>query len=413
MKSKNLYMLMRMIMISLTGVFAFAKVSVRAHEDHAETHPEATKTVGEDQDRHEAREDESFAVQLTPEQIRDIGLQTAVAEKGEMPEYLELPGQININQDRMAHLVPRVEGVVEQVYKSLGDTVQAGEVIAVIGSRQLADVKAAYLAAAERYALAKEILEREQTLWNEKIISEQEYLAARQAQTEAGIEFRSAEQKLLAIGFDSAYLEELARQPQRRLTRFEIKAPFAGTIIDKHIVHGELVDTTESVFIIADLSTVWVEFQVYPKDLPKVHRQQHVTVSGVSEIPPAEGTISYIGPVVRTDSRTALARVVLDNTSGVYRPGLFVTGRLTESRTAAEVVVPQSAVQTLEGKPCVFVRHEHAFEPVFVQLGRKGPDTIQILSGLEAGTEYVTDGAFALKSEIITSALSGHAGHGH
>jgi len=120
-----------------------------------------------------------------------------------------------------------------------------------------------------------------------------------------------------------------------------------------------------------------------------------------------------VGPVVGAESRTALARVVLPNSTGVFRPGLFVTARVAVDNVKAEIIVPKDAIQNLEGKKCVFTKDEHGFEPSFITLGQSNAGFVQITSGLKAGQQYVTKGAFGLKAKIVTSTLDSHAGHGH
>jgi len=396
-------------------ILGYLTVNNTAHDDPEHDHTQHA-AAPYDPDAHEGHgenENEGQAIELTPEEIRQIGLITTVAGPGTVDIHINLTGEIKINQDQMAHVVPRVEGVVTKVNKKLGDTVKAGEVIAVIESRELADSKAAYLAAVERYEMTKLSFHREEKLWNEKISSKQDYLDKKQELTEADIKKRTAEQKLHAIGFDELYLNELPGESEQLLTRFEIKAPFEGTIIEKHIVLGELVGTESSVYIVADLSSVWVDLQVYPKDLKYIKTGQQVLISADSEIPDAAGTISYIGPIVEADSRTALARVVLPNGSLVFRPGLFVNARVSVSKTQAKVVVPKNTIQSLEGLKCVFVKDDHGFEPVLIEIGLENTNHVEVLSGLTAGQEYVTKGAFALKSKIVTSTLDSHAGHGH
>jgi cobalt-zinc-cadmium efflux system membrane fusion protein len=379
--------------------------------DHA-AHSEETYDDGEDKGQ-EAHETEEEAIELTAEEIREIGLETAVAGPGTVDIHISLPGEIRVNEDRMAHIVPRVQGAVTEVRKGLGDIVKAGEVIAIIESQELADAKAGYLAAVERYEMAKLAFEREESLWKDKISSEQDYLGKKQAFTEAGIGMRVAEQKLHAIGFSEDYLEKLPTESELLLTRFEITAPFDGTIIEKHIVLGELVGSESAVYIIADLSLVWVDLQVYPKDLKHIKKGQQVVISADFEIPQASGVISYVGPIVGAESRAALARVILANESGVFRPGLFITAHAAVSKTQAKVLVPKEAIQSLEGRKCVFIRDQHGFEPAFVGTGLTNSTHVEILSGLSAGQEYVTKGAFALKAKIVTSTLDSHAGHGH
>ena len=117
--------------------------------------------------------------------------------------------------------------------------------------------------------------------------------------------------------------------------------------------------------------------------------------------------------MVGTDSRTAIARVVLANSTGVYRPGLFVTAKVATESIEASVMVSKSAIQNLEGRKCVFIRDDHGFEPVFVTLGQSNDAFVEVTSGLHPGQYYVTAGAFELKAKLVTSTLDSHAGHGH
>ena len=367
---------------------------------------------------HEKDGDESHekpAIHAEHEEDEEIGIHIRLAEAGpgRLERYTSLAGEIVINADTMAHIVPRVPGVVEVVKKNLGDSVKAGEIIAIIESRDLADAKAAYLAAIERNKISKLSFEREERLRAEKISSEQDYLNAKQSFVEAQIELRNAEQKLRALGFTEQHLKKIPSEPEEMLTKFEISAPFDGTIIEKHITLGEVIRDDSNVYIIANLSTVWVDLSVYQKDLVSVKKGQKVLISAGDGVPVAHGKISYVGSFIGTDSRTALARVVLPNSSGIYRPGLFVTAKVLADDLNAEIVVPKDAVQTLEGKKCVFIKDEHGFEPRFVTVGTSDMSQIEIKSGLAPGEQYVVEGAFDLKAKIITSTLDSHAGHGH
>ncbi len=369
-----------------------------SHDDHAE---------------HDESESAEPAIELSQSQIIEIGLETALAGPGTVDVHIRLPGEIKVNQDRIAHIVPRVQGVVVDVRKKLGDTVAAEDIIAVIESRELADAKAAYLTAVERVDMAGLAFSREEKLWRENITSEEEYLGKKQALTEAGIEKRTAEQKLFALGFDTVYLQKFTHEPEQVMTRLDMRAPLAGTIIEQHIVRGELVGTESLVCTIADLSTVWVDLHVYPRDIGYIKIGQSVVISADSEMSQAEGVISYIGPMVGEETRTILARVVLANTTGEFRPGLFVTARTVAASKRVNIVVPKEAVQSREGRKCVFIKDEHGFKPVNVEIGLENTRHVEILSGLAAGQEYVVKGAFALKSTMITSTLDSHAGHGH
>jgi membrane fusion protein, heavy metal efflux system len=350
--------------------------------------------------------DEEHAIQLDPEQIKQTDIELQTAGPGALATVLNLSGQVAINADRLAHVVPRVAGVVREVRKTLGDSVKAGEVLAVIDSRELAEVKAAYLAATERVALAQANFEREEALWKKKISAEQDYLQAKQALAEARINKRLAEQKLHALGFPLGRLETSARHS---LTRYEIVAPFAGTIIEKHITLGEALEENATIFVVADLSTVWVDLTVYPKDLPLVELGRVAVITATQSDLKAQGTIHYIRPLVSGETRTSRAQVVLDNPDGRWRPGLFVTAEIVSGETEVALCVPRSALQNVKNRTVVFVQTEHGFEPHPVELGRSDDDHVEVVAGLDPGERFVANGAFTLKAELE----KGEAEHGH
>jgi cobalt-zinc-cadmium efflux system membrane fusion protein len=289
--------------------------------------------------------------------------------------------------------------------------VQAGDVLAVLESRELADLKSAYLTAAEQAALAQSTFNREADLRQQKITSEQEYLQAKQDLAAAKIAQRAAAQKLRALGFADQDITSLPKQSSATLTQYAITAPFDGTIIARHSSLGEILQDDTAAFVVADLSTVWVDLRVYPKDLPFVRVGQAAVISAGSGIPEVEGSIAYVGPVVGEQTRTALARVVLPNPDGLWRPGLFVTAVVdVESREVA-FLVPQTALQTIEDQPAVFIQTSEGFVPQPVTLGQKNDTYIEVTHGLAPGQRYVTRGAFTLKAQLAKGSFGD--GHNH
>ncbi len=377
--------------------------------DH-ETHGNADVHEDEGSDEDEDLHDEEVVI-LSSAQLKEFGIELAKAGEDSLDQYVELPGEIVINADRLAHVVPRVSGVVREVRKTVGDTVESGELLAVLESRELATAKAAFLAAIERETLAMANFEREERLWKKQVTSEQEYLDARRALAETRIEKDSAEQQLHALGLSDSYLKKLPQHPDAAYTCFEIRAPFAGTIIEKHLTLGEKVNDDAEVFTIADLSTVWVDVNVYQKDLAAIARGQAVTIEIGHGIPSVNGTIAWVSPLVNEASRTAKARVVLPNPDDNLRPGFFITARVAVGSAASGIIIPKSALQTFEEKTVVFIRSEKGFEPHPVTLGRENTDRVEILAGLQAGQTYVSRGAFTLKAQLSKSAFGD--GHNH
>ena len=194
---------------------------------------------------------------------------------------------------------------------------------------------------------------------------------------------------------------------------YEVKAPFGGVIVKKHISLGESLESTSDIFTLADTSSVWVNLTVYTKHLAEVRKGQKVALRVEHSGAKGYGKITMVTPFVDAATRSATARVVLDNSDGRWTPGTFVTGLISTSEENVAVVVPRDAVQTIEGRDLVFIEHEGAFEMIPVTLGKADRTQVEILEGLKSGARYVAEGAYQLKATVITSNLGSHAGHGH
>lgn len=192
------------------------------------------------------------------------------------------------------------------------------------------------------------------------------------------------------------------------LAPYPLTTALDGTVIEKHLTRGEAIDRDKQAFVVADLSTVWVDASVFQKNLSRIHVGDRVLVFADDAAAAAEGTISYITPVVDAPTRTATARVVLPNTGGRWRPGMFVTVRALEA-VQVPVAIDRRAVQTIDGKSVVFVETDHGFAIRPVVLGRGGPTRVEVLSGLAPGERYAVGNTFLLKAE----AGRGTAEHEH
>lgn len=183
------------------------------------------------------------------------------------------------------------------------------------------------------------------------------------------------------------------------LAPYDMRTLLDGTILERDLAVGEAVDRDKVAFVIADLSNVWVDLAVYQKDLSNLRVGQAVRLSGGPGLPDVDGTIAYITPIVDEPTRTAAARVVLANPDRVWRPGVFVTARVLDAIEAA-IAVPPTAVQTVEGRPTVFVETPAGFEPRPVVLGRRGRALVEVLDGLTPGERVVAVNSFLLKAEF-------------
>lgn len=384
-----------------------------AEERHDEP---ATEHDGHDHeaDDHAAHDDEA-GIALSERDRSGAGIELATAGPGRLDLHTRLLGEVRLNEERLAHVVPPVPGVVREVCVRIGDRVKAGQLLAVLASRELAEARARYLSARGRRELAVIVHERDNELWERQILTEREYLDARQVLSEADIEFQAAEQTLHALGVGDEELAGLtAIREAGALSRHELRAPLDGTVVELHITLGETVTEDSDVLTLADLRTVWVDLDVPQVDLAAVREGQRATISASGvDIPDVTAAVGLVSPVIDGRTRTARARVEIPNTSGHWRPGLFVTASVASEQTEAAVVVPKGAVQSLEGESVVFVPDGGVFKSVPVVVGRSDGTHVEIERGLGPGEPYVVEGAFALKAEVVTSGLDSHAGHGH
>ena len=195
------------------------------------------------------------------------------------------------------------------------------------------------------------------------------------------------------------------------LAPYEVTSLIDGTVIEMHLTKGEVISDASHDIVVADLSYVWADLNVYQKDLPFIGTGQIAVISGGVKMPDAQGKISYISPVVDEATRTAIARVVVPNHNGHWRPGLFVNGRIVTESVTASTVVPKTALETYEDQTVIFVKTADGFKPQPVTIGRSNLANVEILSGLKPGVMYVAKGGFTLKAELQKESFGG--GHGH
>lgn len=334
---------------------------------------------------------EEGKIELTAEQTKTAAIGIQVASPAVVQSGLQFPGEIRFNEDRTAHVVPRLAGVVEAVPANIGQQVKKGQVLAVIASTALSEQRSELLAAQKRLELARTTFEREKKLWEEKISAEQDYLQARTGLQEAQIAVQNAQQKLTAIGAGPA---------SQGLNRFELRAPFDGMIVEKHLALGEAVKEDANIFTISDLSSVWAEFVVAAKDLSQVRVGEKVTISSAAFDGKAEGTVSYVGSLLGEQTRTAKARVTMVNPKMAWRPGLFVTVNVLAEEVQVAVAVSADAIQEVNGENAVFVAVPGGFVVQPVKIGRSNGKVVEVTDGLKAGARYAAANSFILKSEL-------------
>jgi len=338
----------------------------------------------------EAEEAGDGVIHMDQQQMQTANIRIAQSASASITNTITLPGEIRFNDDRTAHIVPRLSGVAELVSADLGQRVKKGQVLAVISSPALAELRSTSMAAQKRLSLAQITYEREKKLWQDKITAEQDYLQAQQAYREAEINAQTSKATLSALNADDT---------EGKLNRYVLRAPFDGIVIEKHIALGEAVKEDANIFLISDLSSVWVEVVLTPKDLENTQVGDEVTIRSTSSNLSAIGKINYIGNLLGEQTRTAKARVVITNPNLVWRPGLFVDVALSRGKKDLAVAVQSDAIQTLDGKTVLFIKVPNGFKAQVVTTGVSDDKWTEILDGMSIDVPYAAAGSFVVKAE--------------
>jgi len=380
--------------------------------------PQPSTSQTQPGDTHEGEDDHdegSDIVEMSEHAALEAGIVVSPAPVNLLGQSLTLPAEIRFDADRIANVSPQVSGVIRRLYASEGDVVKKGARLALLSSRELAALKAEFLSAKTGEALALSTLEREEKLWQDRITAEADLLQARAAYQSAKGLRENAETKLHAVGIGDKALGQLRTAADGALSHYTVTAPLAGAIVRRSITLGETVVSGEgggqSMFTIADDSVVWADIAVFKQDLGRIDKGTQVALKDDDGSVLARGEISFISPIVDEISRTATARVVVDNQNHILRPGQFVIADLSVGQAKKTVNVPVSSVLAVEGQQVVFVPVEGGFAPRRVILGRQSAGFVEIVSGLHEDELFVQKGAFTLKAQLEKDAFGD--GHGH
>ena len=218
----------------------------------------------------------------------------------------------------------------------------------------------------------------------------------------------NAERRLHLLGLTEQQVAAVSGEPETNVSRYELRAPVGGRLIFKHVTPGEKVTGEETIYTIADLSTVWLNISVYSEYMDKIQMGQQVTVYSGNRT--TTGVVDYVSAVMAEATRTVSARVVIENADGRWKPGEFVIANVEAGRVRVTRIVPLSAIQTFEGVDVVFIQDEDGIEPVPVRLGLRNDNSVEILSeDIAIGTPIVVKNSFLMKAELGKSS----AGHEH
>lgn len=334
-------------------------------------------------------------IKLTSDQIRIAGITLGRPTVGSAGA-LQLPATIGGDPQATQAVSAAIGGRVVALNRNLGQSVGRGETLAIVESREAAQLQGEVQATRARLALANANLAREERLFAERVSPAQDVVAARTAATEARIAHQLAQQQLSAAGGGGGQLNRIA-----------ITAPIAGQVIARSVVLGQSVPADAELYRIANLARVSLSLSLQPADAGRIRPGTAVSVRALGR--EASGTISFVSPALDPVTRLVPAIATLDNRAGLWRVGEAVTASIALAANDGDrsISVPSAAIQTVEGRTVVFVRTHEGFEAVPVILGDRADSHVVIRTGLKGNEQIAVTNSFVLKAEIG----KGEAGH--
>lgn len=339
---------------------------------------------------------------LSADALRKNQIEIIEVKPQRLARDVEVVGSVELAPNYHAQIGPLIAGRIISIKAQVGDHVRAGQVLAELESSEVGQAQAAYLTARATSMAAQANLRREKELAERKVSSERERELAEAAAITEQAQLAAATQRLRALGLRQADIKQINED---RAGIVPLYSPIDGTIIARSISLGQSVQPATDAFSVANLSQLWVQLDLFEKDLPYVHADQRAEIR--TEVYPGKSfkaRVAYVGQVIEEKTRTAPVRIEFDNQDGLFRPGQFVTATLQgdPSRVRTEVLaVPRKAVLTVEGKPLVFVQESSGFIKRSIELGASGGALVEVRSGLAAGDKVAVDGGFLLKSELL------------
>jgi cobalt-zinc-cadmium efflux system membrane fusion protein len=395
--------LLAAILIVLGIVF----LTVGCGKNEAPSDGKAIEEKKKESGRQGDEKEEHGVVTLSEEKQKSSGIEVKQVAIETEATPLSATAVIEMNMDRAAKISPRVTGKAVRIIASQGDRVKAGQALAYLDSMELNQIWADYLKAQGRVSLARKSLQREETLFQKKISPEKDVLKARQELGEVEADLNLSQERFRLIGVDVAQFESTKDNGSHPLV--PITSPIDGVVVEKAITQGEAINPEKVLFVVADLSTLWVVIDVYEKDISRLKIGAGVKVS-IPTLPDKifKGKISYIADIVDEKTRTEKARVTIDNASGLLKPGMFATvlTDATGGGTERLISIPEEAILMDGTKRYVFVQvSPDKFKIRDIETGRRLGKRLEVTTGLQKGERVAVQGAFILKSELKKSEL--------
>lgn len=350
--------------------------------------------------------------------IKEIGLQTERVSLKPHSGFITIPAKVLANQDYEAQVGSLVQGRVFKVFANVGNYVKAGQELMLVEGLEIGVIKAAYLTAKANLEFQKANYERQKILIDQNVGSQKSFLEAQAEYDKAIAEFNAEDKKIHSIGLDDKDVTNGKRDHSLDHTSgtLTVNAPISGIVVERNVVIGQLVDNTTNAFKIINISSVWIDGQIYEKDINKINEK--TTAEFTASTYPNElfnGRITYIGQVIDEKSRTITIRAEFNNPKGKLKPQMFGEMKISTGKNSMAILIPAESIVKINNEDFVFVQRDNSietdskqeFEKRSVVIGSIQDDIIEIIEGLNVNDKVVVKGVFYLKSELMKSELEG------
>lgn len=347
-------------------------------------------------------------VKLSAQSMSEIGLQTKVISRQVFAKEMTLPARVLVNQDNEAQVGSLVQGRACKVFVKCGDFVKAGQDLMLVEGLEIGQIKAQFLCTKANLEYQKANFDRQKKLLDENVGSQKSFLEVQNEYEKALAEYTAEENRIKAIHLN---VEDVVRQKDlssnaQDFGTLPVKSPIAGIVVERNVVIGQSIDQTTNAFKIINLSNVWIDGQIYEKDIGMINENAPVVFTCPAF--PEEiftGKISYIGQVVDEKTRTITVRAEFGNDNRKLKPQMFGELKIPTSKTEA-LVVPAEALAKMDNADFVFVQKESGtFQKTAVTIGLAQNEIVEIKNGLNEGDVVAVKGSSYLKAEMLKATL--------
>jgi cobalt-zinc-cadmium efflux system membrane fusion protein len=378
-KKYHLLLLMILISVSLIGC-------TENKEGHTDEH----------------NNEHSDIITLSRESISQIKLETVAVSLQPFSGFLTIPAEVITDQDNEAQIGSLIQGRVHKVFVKVGDYVKNGQLLMTVEGIDVGEIKADYLKAKANYEYAKANYERQKKLFDEKIGSQKSLLESQAEYEKASAEYKAEDRKIHSVGLSDEDVANGKDGDEHTAGTLPIKSMINGVVVERNVVIGQLVDATTTAFKIINTGTVWVDGQIYEKDLDKIKQNtKAVFTASTNQDIKFEGKIIYVGQTVNDKTRTILIRCEFVNPGNKLKPQMYGELKIPMGSKANAILVPEQSVIKEAGQNYLFVQtSDSTFERRDIVIGLTADNLIEVKEGIKEGEKIVSNGVFYLKSGL-------------